>query len=55
VKVTKSITRKKAQRRDVGRLKNGSIDLSYLSGRKATTQLNSKPTLEVKKNGSCLK
>ncbi len=49
------ITRKKVRRKDVGRLKNGSIDLSYVNGGKAITQLDNKPTPKVKDNGSYLK
>jgi len=36
-KVVVSTTREKARRRNVGRLKNGNIDLSNLSGGEATT------------------
>jgi hypothetical protein len=36
-KVVASTTREKAQRRNVGRLKSGNIDLSNLSGGEATT------------------
>jgi len=36
-KVVASIAREKAQRKDVGKLKNGSIDLLILSGGEAIT------------------
>jgi hypothetical protein len=48
-KTTTSITRERAQRRNVGRFKSGSIALSYVNGGKATTQLDNKPTPKVKK------
>ncbi len=53
-KVVASTAREKAQRKDVGKLKNGSIDLLILSGGEATTWFGNKPTPKVEKNGSCL-
>jgi hypothetical protein len=49
------ITRKTARRKDVGRLKNGNIDLSYVNGGKAITRLDNKPTPRLENNGSYLK
>jgi hypothetical protein len=41
-RATRFIIREKARRKDVGRLQSGSIDLSYVNGGKATTQLDTK-------------
>ncbi len=49
------ITREMARRKDVGRLKNGNIDLSYVNGGKAITQLDNEPTPRLENNGSYLK
>jgi hypothetical protein len=53
-KATTSIARKKARRRNVGRLKNGSMELSDLNATKAFAQFDIKPTLKMK-SGSFLK